>query len=162
MLGVSDVVAMVFPRERCSEEERKFGVKSGVSGGQAGLGWERAGYEAGIRTEVRGRLGWLWQGEVGWGRQWGVGLELAMELLLRPGGVSDSGLDLIPALPFCSSQGSQASQDEITASAYQAVILDQKYNNEPVQIRVPMGKEPPHLMSIFKGQMVVYQVWLLD
>ncbi|KAF6116938.1 villin 1 [Phyllostomus discolor] len=54
-------------------------------------------------------------------------------------------------------QGRQASQDEITASAYQAVILDQKYNNEPVQIRVPMGKEPPHLMSIFKGRMVVYQ-----
>nr|XP_025857812.1 villin-1 [Vulpes vulpes] len=54
-------------------------------------------------------------------------------------------------------QGSQASQDEITASAYQAVTLDQKYNNEPVQIRVPMGKEPPHLMAIFKGQMVVYQ-----
>ncbi|XP_023076870.2 villin-1 [Piliocolobus tephrosceles] len=54
-------------------------------------------------------------------------------------------------------QGSQASQDEITASAYQAVILDQKYNGEPVQIRVPMGKEPPHLMSIFKGRMVVYQ-----
>uniref|UniRef100_A0A671EXS5 Villin-1 n=1 Tax=Rhinolophus ferrumequinum TaxID=59479 RepID=A0A671EXS5_RHIFE len=54
-------------------------------------------------------------------------------------------------------QGSQASPDEITASAYQAVILDQQYNNEPVQIRVPMGKEPPHLMSIFKGRMVVYQ-----
>ncbi|KAI4574734.1 hypothetical protein MJT46_004013 [Ovis ammon polii x Ovis aries] len=54
-------------------------------------------------------------------------------------------------------QGSQAGQDEVTASAYQAVILDQKYNNEPVQIRVPMGKEPPHLMSIFKGRMVVYQ-----
>uniref|UniRef100_A0A2K5QP30 Villin-1 n=1 Tax=Cebus imitator TaxID=2715852 RepID=A0A2K5QP30_CEBIM len=54
-------------------------------------------------------------------------------------------------------QGSQASQDEIAASAYQAVILDQKYNGEPVQIRVPMGKEPPHLMSIFKGRMVVYQ-----
>ncbi|XP_027948050.1 villin-1 [Eumetopias jubatus] len=54
-------------------------------------------------------------------------------------------------------QGSQASQDEITASAYQAVILDQKYNNELVQIRVPMGKEPPHLMAIFKGRMVIYQ-----
>lgn len=64
----------------------------------------------------------------------------------------------LPAHP----QGSQASQDEIAASAYQAVILDQKYNDEPVQIRVPMGKEPPHLMSIFKGRMVVYQVWLLD
>ncbi|XP_075385726.1 villin-1 [Tenrec ecaudatus] len=54
-------------------------------------------------------------------------------------------------------QGRQASQDEIAASAYQAVILDQQYNDEPVQIRVPMGKEPPHLMSIFKGRMVVYQ-----
>ncbi|XP_062047778.1 villin-1 [Lepus europaeus] len=54
-------------------------------------------------------------------------------------------------------QGNQASQDEIAASAYQAVILDQKYNDEPVQIRVSMGKEPPHLMSIFKGRMVVYQ-----
>jgi villin 1 len=59
------------------------------------------------------------------------------------------------------SQGSQASQDEIAASAYQAVLLDQKYNDEPVQIRVTMGKEPPHLMSIFKGRMVVYQVQLL-
>ncbi|XP_068805018.1 villin-1 isoform X2 [Struthio camelus] len=53
-------------------------------------------------------------------------------------------------------QGRQASTDEITASAYQAVILDQKYNNEPVQIRVTMGKEPVHLMAIFKGKMVVY------
>lgn len=60
------------------------------------------------------------------------------------------------------SQGSQATQDEIAASAYQAVILDQKYNDEPVQIRVTMGKEPPHLMSIFKGRMVVYQVKLLN
>lgn len=54
-------------------------------------------------------------------------------------------------------QGAQASQDEIAASAYQAVNLDQQYNDEAVQIRVPMGKEPPHLMSIFKGRMVVYQ-----
>ncbi|XP_044523486.1 villin-1 [Gracilinanus agilis] len=54
-------------------------------------------------------------------------------------------------------QGRSASQDEIAASAYQAVALDQKYNDEPVQIRVPMGKEPPHFMAIFKGRMVVYQ-----
>ncbi|NWH56394.1 VILI protein, partial [Geococcyx californianus] len=53
-------------------------------------------------------------------------------------------------------QGRQASIDELTASAYQAVILDQKYNNEPVQVRVTMGKEPAHLMAIFKGKMVVY------
>ncbi|XP_066179069.1 villin-1 [Sylvia atricapilla] len=53
-------------------------------------------------------------------------------------------------------QGRQASTDELAASAYQAVALDQKYNNEPVQIRVTMGKEPAHLMAIFKGRMVVY------
>ncbi|NXG95292.1 VILI protein, partial [Loxia leucoptera] len=53
-------------------------------------------------------------------------------------------------------QGRQASADELAASAYQAVALDQKYNNEPMQIRVTMGKEPAHLMAIFKGKMVVY------
>ncbi|NWW43684.1 VILI protein, partial [Pedionomus torquatus] len=53
-------------------------------------------------------------------------------------------------------QGRHASTDELAASAYQAVILDQKYNNEPVQVRVTMGKEPAHLMAIFKGKMVVY------
>ncbi|KAH0621249.1 hypothetical protein JD844_022336 [Phrynosoma platyrhinos] len=53
-------------------------------------------------------------------------------------------------------QGRHASKDEITASAYQAVILDQQYNGEPVQVRVTMGKEPAHLMAIFKGRMVVY------
>ncbi|XP_064307411.1 villin-1 [Phalacrocorax carbo] len=53
-------------------------------------------------------------------------------------------------------QGLQASTDELAASAYQAVALDQKYNNEPVQVRVTMGKEPAHLMAIFKGKMVVY------
>uniref|UniRef100_A0A8D2KRB0 Villin-1 n=1 Tax=Varanus komodoensis TaxID=61221 RepID=A0A8D2KRB0_VARKO len=53
-------------------------------------------------------------------------------------------------------QGRNASRDEITASAYQAVILDQQYNGEPVQVRVTMGKEPAHLMAIFKGNMVVY------
>ncbi|KAM3916275.1 villin-1 isoform 1-T3 [Leptodactylus fuscus] len=54
-------------------------------------------------------------------------------------------------------QGSHASQDEIAASAYQAVALDQQYGGEPVQVRVMMGKEPSHLMAIFKGKMVVYE-----
>ncbi|MGH0120717.1 UNVERIFIED_CONTAM: hypothetical protein FKN15_031646 [Acipenser sinensis] len=54
-------------------------------------------------------------------------------------------------------QGRNASQDEIAASAFQAVILDQKYNGQPVQVRVPMGKEPPHLMAVFRGKMVVYE-----
>lgn len=55
-------------------------------------------------------------------------------------------------------QGRHATTVELTASAYQAVILDQKYNGEPVQVRVPMGKEPQHLMAIFKGKMVIYEV----
>ncbi|KAM4698651.1 villin-1 [Rhinophrynus dorsalis] len=54
-------------------------------------------------------------------------------------------------------QGRHASQDEIAASAYQTVILDQQYDGQPVQVRVPMGKEPAHLMAIFKGKMVVYE-----
>ncbi|KAM5152577.1 villin-1 [Mantella aurantiaca] len=54
-------------------------------------------------------------------------------------------------------QGRNASQDEIAASAYQAVTVDQQYGGEPVQVRVAMGKEPPHLMAIFKGKMVVYE-----
>ncbi|XP_006261559.3 villin-1 [Alligator mississippiensis] len=53
-------------------------------------------------------------------------------------------------------QGRHASPDELAASAYQAVILDQEYGGEPVQVRVPMGKEPLHLLAVFKGKMVVY------
>ncbi|XP_069792340.1 villin-1-like [Narcine bancroftii] len=54
-------------------------------------------------------------------------------------------------------QGSHASQAEITASAYQAIIVDQQYNGEAVQIRVTMGKEPKHLMAIFKGKLIVFE-----
>ncbi|KAM3861807.1 villin-1 [Diretmus argenteus] len=54
-------------------------------------------------------------------------------------------------------QGRHASTAELAASAFQAVKLDQQYNGEPVQVRVPMGKEPLHLMAIFKGKMVVYE-----
>ncbi|KAG7261943.1 hypothetical protein CRUP_007002 [Coryphaenoides rupestris] len=32
-----------------------------------------------------------------------------------------------------------------------------QYNGEPVQVRVPMGKEPLHLMAIFKGKMIIYE-----
>uniref|UniRef100_A0AAQ6IIV9 HP domain-containing protein n=1 Tax=Anabas testudineus TaxID=64144 RepID=A0AAQ6IIV9_ANATE len=42
-------------------------------------------------------------------------------------------------------------------SAFQAVELDRKYGDEPVQVRVTMGKEPRHLMAIFKGKMVIFQ-----
>ncbi|KAF3689723.1 Advillin p92 [Channa argus] len=54
-------------------------------------------------------------------------------------------------------QGRHATQDELAASAFQAVDLDQKYNGEPVQVRVTMGKEPRHFMTIFKGRMVIFE-----
>uniref|UniRef100_A0A8C7Q9X8 Villin-1 n=1 Tax=Oncorhynchus mykiss TaxID=8022 RepID=A0A8C7Q9X8_ONCMY len=55
-------------------------------------------------------------------------------------------------------QGRHATTGELAASAFQAVNIDRQYNGEPVQVRVPMGKEPLHLMAIFKGKMVVYEV----
>ncbi|XP_030632518.1 advillin [Chanos chanos] len=54
-------------------------------------------------------------------------------------------------------QGRHASQDELAASAFQAVNLDQKYNGQPVQVRVTMGKEPRHFMAMFKGKMVIFE-----
>uniref|UniRef100_UPI0037E9BCBC advillin n=1 Tax=Semicossyphus pulcher TaxID=241346 RepID=UPI0037E9BCBC len=54
-------------------------------------------------------------------------------------------------------QGRNATQDELAASAFQAVDLDQKYGGEPVQVRVTMGKEPRHFMTIFKGKMVIFE-----
>ncbi|XP_060898711.1 advillin [Labrus mixtus] len=54
-------------------------------------------------------------------------------------------------------QGRNATQDELAASAFQAVDLDQKLGGEPVQVRVTMGKEPRHFMAIFKGKMVIFE-----
>uniref|UniRef100_A0A8C9WVS5 Advillin n=1 Tax=Sander lucioperca TaxID=283035 RepID=A0A8C9WVS5_SANLU len=54
-------------------------------------------------------------------------------------------------------QGRHASQDEVAASAFQAVYLDQKYGDEPVQVRTTMGKEPRHFMAMFKGKMVIFE-----
>ncbi|XP_028261392.1 advillin isoform X2 [Parambassis ranga] len=53
-------------------------------------------------------------------------------------------------------QGRHTTQDELAASAFQAVDLDQKHNGEPVQVRVTMGKEPRHFMAVFKGKMVIF------
>ncbi|XP_020792604.1 advillin [Boleophthalmus pectinirostris] len=53
-------------------------------------------------------------------------------------------------------QGRNATQDELAASAFQAVDLDQKYGGEPVQVRVTQGKEPKHFMAMFKGKMVLF------
>ncbi|XP_049432955.1 advillin [Epinephelus fuscoguttatus] len=54
-------------------------------------------------------------------------------------------------------QGRHATQDEVAASAFQAVDLDQKYRGEPVQVRITMGKEPRHFMAMFKGKMVIFE-----
>ncbi|KAM7005649.1 advillin [Tautogolabrus adspersus] len=54
-------------------------------------------------------------------------------------------------------QGRHSTQDELAASAFQAVDLDQKFGGEPVQVRVTMGKEPRHFMAIFKGKMVIFE-----
>uniref|UniRef100_A0A3B1JRP1 Advillin n=1 Tax=Astyanax mexicanus TaxID=7994 RepID=A0A3B1JRP1_ASTMX len=54
-------------------------------------------------------------------------------------------------------QGRHATQDELAASAFQAVTVDQQYGGEPVQVRVTMGKEPRHFMAIFKGKLVIFE-----
>ncbi|KAM9410191.1 advillin [Pholidichthys leucotaenia] len=54
-------------------------------------------------------------------------------------------------------QGRHATTDEMAASAFQAVALDQQYDGAPVQVRVTMGKEPRHFMAIFKGKMVIFE-----
>uniref|UniRef100_A0A673CEP1 Villin-like n=1 Tax=Sphaeramia orbicularis TaxID=375764 RepID=A0A673CEP1_9TELE len=54
-------------------------------------------------------------------------------------------------------QGCHATKDEITASAYQAVNIDNKYNGTPVQVRVVMGKEPRHFLAIFKGKLIIFE-----
>ncbi|XP_072306986.1 villin-1 [Eucyclogobius newberryi] len=54
-------------------------------------------------------------------------------------------------------QGRHATKDEVTASAFQAVNLDNKYNGAPVQVRVAMGKEPRHFLAIFKGKLVIFE-----
>ncbi|XP_060949936.1 villin-1 [Limanda limanda] len=54
-------------------------------------------------------------------------------------------------------QGRHATQDEITACAYQAVNVDNKYNGAPVQVRVVMEKEPRHFLAIFKGKLILFE-----
>lgn len=60
-------------------------------------------------------------------------------------------------LPLCR-QGAESTQDEVGASAILAVQLDDELGGGAVQVRVVQGKEPAHLMSLFRGQpMVVYK-----
>lgn len=59
---------------------------------------------------------------------------------------------------FSVPQGRHTTVDELAASAYQAVEVDQQLNGEPVQVRVTMGKEPRHFLAIFKDKLVIFEV----
>ncbi|CAB1332128.1 unnamed protein product [Coregonus sp. 'balchen'] len=52
-------------------------------------------------------------------------------------------------------QGQKCTQDELAASAFLTVRLDDSMGGSPVQVRVTQGKEPAHLMSLFKGKPMV-------
>ncbi|XP_077428459.1 advillin [Vanacampus margaritifer] len=54
-------------------------------------------------------------------------------------------------------QGRHATQDEMAASALHAIDMDHMYGGAPVQVRVTMGKEPRHFLTIFKGKMVIFE-----
>ncbi|KAI4893361.1 hypothetical protein NFI96_023749, partial [Prochilodus magdalenae] len=55
-------------------------------------------------------------------------------------------------------QGSNSTIDEVTASAFLTVKLDQLLHGRPIQVRVTQGKEPAHLLSLFKGKpLVIYK-----
>lgn len=77
----------------------------------------------------------------------------ALSAVLDPEASLDTGLT-----PSSLPQGRHASRDELAASAYQAVEVDQQFGGAPLQVRVSMGKEPRHFMAIFKGKLVIYEV----
>ncbi|KAL1022650.1 hypothetical protein UPYG_G00030520 [Umbra pygmaea] len=52
-------------------------------------------------------------------------------------------------------QGLKCTQDELAASAFLTVRLDDSMGGSPVQVRVTQGQEPAHLMSLFKGKPMV-------
>ncbi|XP_043988970.1 scinderin like b isoform X1 [Gambusia affinis] len=52
-------------------------------------------------------------------------------------------------------QGLKCTQDELAASAFLTVKLDDSMGGSPVQVRVTQGQEPPHLMSIFQGKPMI-------
>uniref|UniRef100_A0A8C3SGB4 Scinderin n=2 Tax=Chelydra serpentina TaxID=8475 RepID=A0A8C3SGB4_CHESE len=55
-------------------------------------------------------------------------------------------------------QGAHTTKDELTASAFLTVQLDRSLNGQAVQIRVSQGKEPAHLLSLFKDKpLIVYK-----
>ncbi|XP_058513048.1 villin-like protein isoform X1 [Ochotona princeps] len=54
-------------------------------------------------------------------------------------------------------QGNQATTAEVQALNHNAEELDLAYRGALVQEYVTMGSEPPHLLAIFQGQLVVFQ-----
>ncbi|XP_008334635.1 gelsolin [Cynoglossus semilaevis] len=55
-------------------------------------------------------------------------------------------------------QGAESSQTEVAASAILAIQMDDKLGGGAVQVRVVQGKEPDHLMSLFKDKpMIIYK-----
>ncbi|KAG9278837.1 gelsolin-like [Astyanax mexicanus] len=54
-------------------------------------------------------------------------------------------------------QGLKSTQDELAASAFLTVQLDDSMGGAPVQVRITSRRmlEPPHLMSLFKGKPMV-------
>ncbi|XP_048848805.1 adseverin [Brienomyrus brachyistius] len=55
-------------------------------------------------------------------------------------------------------QGSSATRDELTSSAFLTVQLDRSLGGNAVQVRVSQGKEPAHLLSLFKAKpLIVYK-----
>ncbi|KAJ8290637.1 hypothetical protein GJAV_G00015600 [Gymnothorax javanicus] len=52
-------------------------------------------------------------------------------------------------------QGSSASLDELTASAFLTVQLDRSLGGCTVQVRVTQGKEPSHFLSLFKPKPLI-------
>ncbi|XP_035993778.1 scinderin like b [Fundulus heteroclitus] len=52
-------------------------------------------------------------------------------------------------------QGLKCTQDELAASAFLTVKLDDSMGGSPVQVRVTQSQEPPHLMSIFQGKPMI-------
>nr|XP_002713820.1 scinderin isoform X1 [Oryctolagus cuniculus] len=55
-------------------------------------------------------------------------------------------------------QGANATRDELTTSAFLTVQLDRSLGGQAVQVRVSQGKEPAHLLSLFKEKpLIIYK-----
>ncbi|CAL9688482.1 unnamed protein product [Knipowitschia caucasica] len=52
-------------------------------------------------------------------------------------------------------QGLKCTQDELAASAFLTVKMDDSMGGAPVQVRVTQGQEPPHLMSLFRSKPMI-------